>query len=132
MLQKLFVKYLYNCKVSIIVLFNSFIKIDKISIGSGIRHWFGWRMVDILDHPLVTKVKLGPNSKLNFPEKKYSTILISHFIEHIEERVFLNLLKEIKKLSHSNTKILIKYPDYEFFYKFFHSKKKIKKCILIK
>jgi predicted SAM-dependent methyltransferase len=126
MLQKFFLKYYHNCKVFIIVLCNSFIKIDKISIGSGIRTWFGWRMVDILDHPLVTKVMLGPNSRLNFPEKKYSTILVSHFIEHIEESVFLNLLEEIKQLSHSNTKILIKYPDYEFFYKFFHSKKKNK------
>lgn len=108
-------------KAYFIKFLNIFIKIKKISIGSGRRNWIGWDMLDKDSFPLITYTEFNNYTKL--PNKKYDIIFCSHFIEHIEDGVFNNLINEIKKISNNKTKILIKYPNFELFYKAFHSDK---------
>jgi hypothetical protein len=122
-------RYLVYIKAYTIKFVNFFLNKKKLSIGSGIRNWFGWEMYDSLDYPLITKVNFSPKTKL--PKKKFNFIFISHFIEHICDETFYNLLKELKKISTKETKILIKYPDYEYFYKNFFEKKNKSKFMKI-
>jgi hypothetical protein len=110
----------FNLKVRFIQFLNIFLKKRKLSLGSGIRNWVGWVMYDKLNYPLIKKINFTPTTKL--PKNKFDIIFISHFFEHLDDKTFLNLLKEIKKISHIETKILIKIPNYEFFYKSFFNK----------
>jgi len=119
MLIRLMKILLIYIKAYIIKFLNIFIKIKKISIGSGRRNWIGWDMLDKDSFPLITYTEFNNFTKL--PKKKYKIIFCSHFIEHIEDGAFINLINEIKKISDSESKILFKYPNFEFFYKAFHS-----------
>ena len=112
-------KTIMYIKAYIVKFINLFMKIDKVSIGSGRRNWFGWDLLDRDEYPTITYTLFTNNTKLK--KKKYRVIFCSHFIEHIESDVFLNLLDEIKKSSDGNTKIFFKYPNFEMFYDAFHS-----------
>ena len=116
MYLKIIIMYL---KAYIVKFVNFFMKTDKVSIGSGRRNWFGWDLLDRSIYPTITYTSFTNNTKLK--PKKYRVIFCSHFIEHIEDDVFLNLLDEIKKSSDVNTKILFIYPNFEMFYDAFHS-----------
>ena len=111
-----------NIKILIIKFINFFFPPKKLNIGSGIRNWFGWDMYDEVSYPLIKKIKFTPKTRLK--KKKYNFILLSHFIEHICDKSFDNIIKETYKASHANTLILIKYPNYELFYESLYSKKK--------
>lgn len=110
----------FYLKARIIQLINIFVKKKKLSIGSGIRNWVGWVMYDRLNYPLINNINFTPTTRL--PKNEFDCIFISHFFEHLDDQTFFNLLKEIKKISHNGTKILIKIPNYEFFYKSFFKK----------
>jgi hypothetical protein len=105
-------------KAYIVKFINLFMKIDKVSIGSGRRNWLGWDLLDRDEYPTITYTSFTKHTKLK--QKKYRVIFCSHFIEHIDDDVFLNLLDEIKKSSDGNTKIFFKYPNFEMFYDAFH------------
>ena len=59
-------------KAYVIKFFNIFLKIRKISIGSGKRNWIGWDMLDKDNFPLIKYTEFKNNTKL--PNKKYEIV----------------------------------------------------------
>ena len=47
-------KIIMYIKAYIVKFINLFMKIDKISIGSGRRNWIGWDLLDRDEYPTIT------------------------------------------------------------------------------
>ena len=54
-------KRIMYIKAYIVKFINLFMKIDKVSIGSGRRNWFGWDLLDRDIYPTITYTSFTNN-----------------------------------------------------------------------
>lgn len=94
---------------------NQLRKPRKLNIGSGRRSWLGWICLDEIEHPNVQTVRFSKET--SFPVKSNSIKLAysSHALEHLEDDVVHQVLKEAYRCLAPNGVLVLKLPDFEWF-----------------
>ena len=89
-------------------------KTAYINIGSGIRDWTGWLLLDSLEHPNVLKYSASCTSTIPAEQGTAELIYSSHHIEHVDIPTFDRMISECSRvINPSNGVVLLKFPDYD-------------------
>jgi predicted SAM-dependent methyltransferase len=88
---------------------NKFFKIKGINLGSG-KYWrkIGWQGIDQVNGQMIDK-----NTRFPFDNNSINYVYTEHFIEHIDDKTWDNLLKESSRVLVEGGKIRIITPDFE-------------------
>jgi len=86
-----------------------------INIGSGVRDWKHWLLLDEIPHVNVYPFKSSPTCCIPAYSDSADIIYSSHHIEHIDGKSMERLLIESFRVLRSNGYFILKYPDYDLF-----------------
>ncbi len=86
-----------------------------INIGSGVRDWKNWLLLDELSHPAIYPYRSSEISTLPALPGTADLIYSSHHIEHINDQALNRLLIESHRVLSNEGYLLLKYPDYDWF-----------------
>lgn len=86
-----------------------------INIGSGIRDWKNWLLLDEITHPYIFPFKSSVSCSLPANTESADIIYTSHHIEHISNETLERLLQESYRVLEKGGYLILKYPDYDWF-----------------
>jgi SAM-dependent methyltransferase len=86
-----------------------------INIGSGVRDWENWLLLDQIRHPNIHYFEVSPQCSLPVSNNEASLIYSSHHFEHISTASIMRLLSESSRALKSGGILILKYPDFEWF-----------------
>ena len=95
--------------------------IRKLQIGCGPNPLDGWLNTDLV--PSKGVVQLDARERLPFPDCSFQYIFCEHFIEHLEYRDGVNLLRECFQILKPKGKIRIATPDLRVLISWYNSEK---------
>ena len=85
-----------------------------INIGSGIRDWKNWLLLDEITHPNIFPFKSSASCSLPAKTCSADIIYTSHHIEHISNDALERLLQESHRVLEKGGYLILKYPDYDW------------------
>ena len=89
---------------------------DAINVGSGIRNWGSkWLLLDALDHPAVSQIKVNSESLFPAPSEQASLVYSSHHIEHLPDASVRRVVKEAHRCLKPGGRLLLKIPNFDLF-----------------
>lgn len=91
---------------------NRVVPIRGVNIGGGAWVRLGWYNADTR-HSLDDKTRLGATSRLPFEDGSIDAVFSSHFFEHVEDAVALNLFAEARRVLRPGKVLRIAVPDFE-------------------
>lgn len=106
-------KALKQYKLHLVPKINKVVPRQKVNIGSGIRYWVGWNMLDEIRHPAITFTKISSDFRLPLPNNSQTLVYSSHFLEHIPENAVLSLTSEIQRVMQKSALLVLKVPDFD-------------------
>jgi hypothetical protein len=88
---------------------------EYINIGSGLRNWQGWLLLDQIEAPKICKFTMEPQAILPAQTAGSKLVYSSHHIEHLCVPSLLRLISESRRVLREGAYLLLKYPDFEYF-----------------
>ncbi len=86
-----------------------------INIGSGIRDWKNWLLLDEISHHNVYPFKSSEDCSIPAESNSADIVYTSHHIEHIPGPALHALLRESHRVLSKSGRLILKYPDYDWF-----------------
>lgn len=87
----------------------------QINVGSGLRDWNNWLLLDELKSKNIYRFKIKKDNKFPIFDNVSDLIYSSHHIEHLSDECFFSLLANSKRALKKNALILLKFPNYDYF-----------------
>ena len=123
LVSKKLVKKIESFNLKFVAAINSFIRCEKINLGSGKKSWISWRCFDALTYPTIETLNFDKNTKLPENVKDIRLFYSSHNLEHLDDKTATNLLKQVHERLRIGGKFVIKMPDFEYLLEMYRKNK---------